>query len=71
MKITIWSIDTLSSHLTNQPEVNHLVQRLVHTFTNNNNSKDAILDILKKGSWQKTASQQSIKSAKEFCKKSG
>jgi len=48
-----WSLDIISSHLTNQPEVNHLVQRLVHTFTNNNNnnnnnnkSKDAILDLM-------------------------
>jgi len=41
-----WSLDNVSSHLTNQPEVNHLVQRLVHTFTNNNKSKDAILDLM-------------------------
>ena len=41
-----WSLDIVSSHLTNQPEVNHLVQRLVHTFTNNNKSKDAILDLM-------------------------
>jgi len=41
-----WSLDIVSSHLTNQPEVNHLLQRLVHTFTNNNKSKDAILDLM-------------------------
>jgi len=41
-----WAIDLNASHLTNQPEVNHLVQRLVHTFTTNNNSKDAILDLM-------------------------
>jgi len=41
-----WSLDIVSSHLTNQSEVNHLVQRLVHTFTNNNKSKDAILDLM-------------------------
>jgi AraC-like DNA-binding protein len=41
-----WSIDLMSSHLTNQPEVNHLIKRLVHTFTNNNKSKDMILDLM-------------------------
>lgn len=41
-----WSFDSISSHLTNQPEVNHLINRLVHTFTNNNKSKDTILDLM-------------------------
>ncbi|MEE9350595.1 MAG: AraC family transcriptional regulator [Flavobacteriaceae bacterium] len=41
-----WSLDAVSSHLTNQIEVNHLIKRLVHTFTNNNKSKDAILDLM-------------------------
>ena len=41
-----WSIDTNSSHLTNQAEVNHLINRLVHTFTQNTKSKDVILDLM-------------------------
>jgi AraC-like DNA-binding protein len=41
-----WSIDVHSSHLTNQEEVNYLIQRLVHTFTNNTKSKDVILDLM-------------------------
>ena len=34
-------------------------------------STKAIVEIIKRGSWQKVASQQSKKSAKEFCKDSG
>lgn len=41
-----WSIDAISSHLTNQIEVNHLVKRLVYTFTQNTKSKDVILDLM-------------------------
>lgn len=41
-----WSIDAVSSHLTNQVEVNHLIERLVHTFIHNTNSKDVILDLM-------------------------
>ncbi|MCK4561405.1 MAG: AraC family transcriptional regulator [Flavobacteriaceae bacterium] len=41
-----WSIDSSSSHLTNQSEVNHLIERLVHTFTQNTKSKDIILDLM-------------------------
>ncbi|MGV6861029.1 MAG: AraC family transcriptional regulator [Putridiphycobacter sp.] len=41
-----WSLDSTSSHLLNEPEVNLLIQRLVHTFTNNNKSKDMILDLM-------------------------
>jgi AraC-like DNA-binding protein len=41
-----WSIDVQSSHLTNQEEVNYLIQRLVHTFTQNTKSKDVILDLM-------------------------
>jgi len=41
-----WNIDVHSSHLTNQEEVNYLIQRLVHTFTNNTKSKDVILDLM-------------------------
>lgn len=41
-----WSIDAISSHLTNQNEVNHLIERLVNTFTQNTASKDVILDLM-------------------------
>ena len=41
-----WNIDVKSSHLTNQEEVNYLINRLVHTFTNNTKSKDVILDLM-------------------------
>ncbi len=41
-----WNIDVQSSHLTNQEEVNYLINRLVHTFTNNTKSKDVILDLM-------------------------
>ncbi len=41
-----WSIDHASSHLTNQVELNYLIERLVHTFTNNVKSKDVILDLM-------------------------
>ncbi len=41
-----WSLDTVSSHLTNQAEVNLLIERLVHTFTKNTKSKDVLLDLM-------------------------
>ncbi len=41
-----WDIDVKYSHLTNQEEVNYLINRLVHTFTNNTKSKDVILDLM-------------------------
>jgi len=41
-----WALDNISSHLTNQVEVNHLVKRLVYTFTNNTKSKDVLLDLM-------------------------
>ena len=41
-----WSIDSVSSHLTNQVEVNHLIERLVYTFTKNTKSKDVLLDLM-------------------------
>jgi AraC-like DNA-binding protein len=41
-----WNLDSISAHLTNQIEVNYLIERLVHTFTNDNKSKDAILDLM-------------------------
>ena len=41
-----WALDNFSSHLTNNFEVNHLVDRLVYTFTNNTSSKDVLLDLM-------------------------
>ena len=41
-----WSLDEVSSHLTNQPEVNHLINRLTTTFVNGAKSKDVILDLM-------------------------
>ncbi len=42
-----WNLtDSISSHLKNQDDVNYLIQRLVHTFTNNSKSKDALLDLM-------------------------
>ena len=41
-----WNIDTNASHLINNTDVNHLVKRLTHTFTNNNKSKDVLLDLM-------------------------
>lgn len=41
-----WSIDCAASHLTNQVELNYLIDRLVYTFTNNVKSKDVILDLM-------------------------
>jgi AraC-like DNA-binding protein len=41
-----WEIGNLSTHLQNNQDVDHLVNRLVYTFTNNNKSKDALLDLM-------------------------
>jgi len=42
-----WNIDVQSSHLTNQLEVNYLIDRLVQTFTKNTKSKkDVVLDLM-------------------------
>ncbi|PHN08454.1 AraC family transcriptional regulator [Flavilitoribacter nigricans] len=41
-----WTLDETSSHLTNNEEVNHLIDRLVHTFLNSNSSKDILLDLM-------------------------
>ena len=42
-----WKLDKTASHLINNTDVNHLVGRLVHTFTTNNNtSKDVLLDLM-------------------------
>ncbi|GAL65033.1 AraC family transcriptional regulator [Algibacter lectus] len=41
-----WKLDENASHLINNTDVNHLVERLVYTFTNNNTSKDVLLDLM-------------------------
>ncbi|MGJ8593294.1 MAG: AraC family transcriptional regulator [Aquaticitalea sp.] len=41
-----WAIDDIASHLINNVDVNHLVERLVYTFTNTNKSKDVLLDLM-------------------------
>lgn len=41
-----WSLDDKTSHLINNAAVNHLVERLTYTFTNNNKSKDVLLDLM-------------------------
>lgn len=42
-----WQLENgIASHLTNQAEVNYLVDRLVRTFTKDNVSKDALIDLM-------------------------
>ncbi|MDY0780669.1 AraC family transcriptional regulator [Tenacibaculum sp. IB213877] len=41
-----WKLDNDTSHLINNTDVNHLVERLVYTFTHNNKSKDVLLDLM-------------------------
>lgn len=41
-----WELNQHASHLLNNTAVNQLVQRLVYTFTNNNKSKDVLLDLM-------------------------
>lgn len=41
-----WSIDTTANHLINNSDVNQLIKRLIYTFTNNNKSKDVLLDLM-------------------------
>ncbi|MGG5486419.1 AraC family transcriptional regulator [Gaetbulibacter sp. PBL-D1] len=41
-----WKLDDSASHLINNVDVNHLVERLVHTFTNTTSSKDVLLDLM-------------------------
>ncbi|MGJ5642171.1 AraC family transcriptional regulator [Formosa sp. S-31] len=41
-----WSIDSTANHLINNPQINQLIERLVVTFTNNNRSKDLLLDFM-------------------------
>lgn len=41
-----WNLDHTASHLINNVDVNHLIERLTYTFTNNNKSKDVLLDLM-------------------------
>lgn len=41
-----WNLDESASHLINNVDVNHLIERLTYTFTNNNKSKDVLLDLM-------------------------
>lgn len=41
-----WDLDHTASHLINNADVNHLIERLTYTFTNNNKSKDVLLDLM-------------------------
>lgn len=41
-----WDLDQNASHLINNVDVNHLIERLTYTFTNSNKSKDVLLDLM-------------------------
>jgi len=41
-----WNIDQSASHLINNTDVNHLIERLTYTFTHSNTSKDVLLDLM-------------------------
>lgn len=41
-----FSLDEIPAHLTNNVEVNYLVERLIRTFTQNNKSKDILVDLM-------------------------
>lgn len=41
-----WNLEETTSHLINNTDVNHLIERLTYTFTNNNKSKDVLLDLM-------------------------
>ncbi len=45
-KNNTWNLDKSSNHLTNNKDVNQLIKRLTYTFTNNNTSKDVLLDLM-------------------------
>lgn len=45
-KNNTWSLDKNTNHLTNNSGVNQLIKRLTFTFTNNNSSKDVLLDLM-------------------------
>jgi AraC-like DNA-binding protein len=41
-----WNLNETASHLINNTDVNHLIERLTFTFINNNKSKDVLLDLM-------------------------
>lgn len=41
-----WNLEETTSHLINNADVNHLIERLTYTFTNSNKSKDVLLDLM-------------------------
>jgi len=41
-----WNLEKTPSHIINNEDVSQLVQRLTHTFTNTNESKDVLLDLM-------------------------
>ena len=41
-----WNLEETASHLINNVDVNQLIERLTYTFTNNNKSKDVLLDLM-------------------------
>ncbi len=41
-----WKLSNNASHLINNTDVNHLVERLVYTFTKNAKTKDMLLDLM-------------------------
>lgn len=41
-----WNLEETASHLINNIDVNQLIERLTYTFTNNNKSKDVLLDLM-------------------------
>ncbi|MDW5290866.1 AraC family transcriptional regulator [Formosa sp. PL04] len=45
-KNNTWSLDATANHLINNADVSQLIKRLIYTFTNNNTSKDVLLDLM-------------------------
>ncbi|MEL6658833.1 MAG: AraC family transcriptional regulator, partial [Bacteroidota bacterium] len=43
---TEWQLDNLATHLTQHEGVNHLLQRMITTFTTNGQSREALLDLM-------------------------
>src|SRR5690606_21818014 len=41
-----WKLNNNASHLINNTDVNHIVERLVYTFTTNAKTKDMLLDLM-------------------------
>lgn len=41
-----WQLNHISSHLINSADVSQLIQRLIHTFTYDNKTKDVLIDLM-------------------------